>query len=148
MKAVVQRVIKASVTVNHQIIGSIDLGYMILLGIKDTDTIEDAEYLSRKIANLRIFEDDQGKMNKSIIDVFGSILLISQFTLYGNTADGNRPSFTEAAKPDIAIPLYELMIDLISKKYNIPVATGLFGANMEVELINDGPCTIILESKK
>lgn len=148
MKAVVQRVKKASVTVNHQIIGSIDLGYMILLGIKDNDTFEDAEYLSRKIANLRIFEDDQGKMNKSIIDVFGSILLISQFTLYGNTADGNRPSFTEAAKPDIAIPLYELMIDLISKKYNIPVATGLFGANMEVELINDGPCTIILESKK
>ncbi|PKL01611.1 MAG: D-tyrosyl-tRNA(Tyr) deacylase [Tenericutes bacterium HGW-Tenericutes-1] len=148
MKAVVQRVKKASVKVDHQLIGSIDKGYMILLGIKSDDSIEDAEYLSRKIANLRIFEDDQGKMNKSITDMSGSILLVSQFTLYGTTVDGNRPSFTEAARPEIAIPLYELMIDLITHKYNIPVATGIFGANMDVELINDGPCTIILESKK
>lgn len=148
MKAVVQRVKKASVKVDHQMTGSIELGYMILLGIKDNDTVEDAAYLSRKIANLRIFEDNQGKMNKSIIDVSGSILLISQFTLYGNTSDGNRPSFTEAAKPEVAIPLYELMIDLLIKQYHIPTATGIFGANMEVELVNDGPCTIILESKK
>lgn len=148
MKAVVQRVKKASVKVDHEITGSIDLGYMILLGIKDNDSTEDAQYLSRKIANLRIFEDDQGKMNKSIIDVSGSVLLISQFTLYGNTIDGNRPSFTEAAKPDIAIPLYELMIDLLSNHYHIPTSCGIFGATMEVELINDGPCTIILESKK
>ena len=148
MKAVVQRVLKASVKVDHQIVGSIDKGYMILLGIKDDDNQEEAQYLSRKIANLRIFEDSQGKMNQSIIEVAGSILLISQFTLYGNTMDGNRPSFTEAAKPETAIPLYQTMIDLLSLKFNIPVSTGIFGANMEVELINDGPCTIILESRK
>lgn len=148
MKAVVQRVKKASVKVDHRMTGSIELGYMILLGIKDNDSTEDAQYLSRKIANLRIFEDDQGKMNKSVIDVSGSILLISQFTLYGNTSDGNRPSFTEAAKPEVAIPLYELMIDLLINQYHIPTATGIFGANMEVELVNDGPCTIIFESKK
>ncbi len=148
MKAVVQRVLEASVSVNHQIIGSIKKGYLILLGIRFDDTEQDVLFLSRKIANLRIFEDENNKLNRSIKDVSGSILSISQFTLYGDTSDGNRPSFSEAAKPEVANPLYALFNQTLSEKHNIPVSTGIFGSDMTVHLVNDGPCTIILESRK
>ena len=145
MKLVVQKVKKAKVEVNNEIVGKIEKGYMVLLGIKKGDTIENADYLVRKLCNLRIFEDEKGKMNFSIKDVNGELLIISQFTLYGNTKEGNRPSFMEAEDPDKANKMYEYFIEQCHKNGIKKVEKGIFGAHMEVYLINDGPNTILLE---
>ena len=144
MRFLIQRVKKAQVDVNNKIVGKIDNGFLVFIGITHKDTKEIADYLVKKLINLRIFEDEKGKMNLSLNDVKGSILLVSQFTLYANCLEGNRPSFTEAAKPDFANELYEYIIDE-SKKKNDKVQTGIFGADMKIELVNDGPVTIILE---
>jgi D-tyrosyl-tRNA(Tyr) deacylase len=147
MRAVVQRVKSANVKVNDKIIGSIGQGILLFLGVEETDQETDLEYMCEKIPNLRIFEDENGKMNKSLLDVKGSILVISQFTLLGDARKGRRPSFTDAAKPEKAIPMYEKFIACMKEK-NITTQSGEFGAEMEVELINDGPVTILLDSKK
>lgn len=146
MKTVVQRVSSASVTVDGNIIGKINKGFLVLLGIKSTDTKQDVDYMVKKVINLRIFRDENDKMNLSLKDVNGELLIVSQFTLYGDASGGNRPSFIEAAKPDIAIPLYEYFISECKKQISV-VQTGEFGADMKVELLNDGPVTIIMESK-
>ncbi len=147
MKAVIQRVSKASVTINGQIKSSINAGLLILLGIEDADTNEDIEWLSAKIINLRIFADEQGIMNLSVKDCNGDIILVSQFTLHASTKKGNRPSYIKAAKPDIAIPIYEKMIQQLQFDLGKPIQTGEFGADMKVELLNDGPVTIIIDTK-
>lgn len=144
MKFLVQRVKNAKVDIDNKTVGNIDKGFMVLIGITHTDTKEIADYLIKKLINLRVFEDENGKMNLSLKDVNGSLLLVSQFTLYADCSSGNRPSFTNAAKPDFANELYEYIIAECKKKINI-VETGVFGADMKVELINDGPVTIILE---
>lgn len=146
MRTVVQRVSYASVTVDGNVIGKINKGFLVLLGIKSTDTKQDVDYMVKKVINLRIFRDENDKMNLSLKDVNGELLIVSQFTLYGDASGGNRPSFIEAGKPDIAIPLYEYFISECKKQINI-VQTGKFGADMKVELLNDGPVTIIMESK-
>ncbi len=146
MRTVVQRVSSASVTVDGNIIGKINKGFLVLLGIKSTDTKQDVDYMVKKVINLRIFRDENDKMNLSLKDVNGELLIVSQFTLYGDASGGNRPSFIEAAKPDIAIPLYEYFISECKKQISV-VQTGEFGADMKVELLNDGPVTIIMESK-
>jgi D-tyrosyl-tRNA(Tyr) deacylase len=147
MIAVIQRVTEASVTIQGTCKGKIDKGFLILLGIRHDDTEEDVEWLAGKIINMRIFNDADDKMNLSLADVGGNILLISQFTLYASTKKGNRPSFTDAAKPPIAIPLYESMIKNLTAKLGKEIATGEFGADMKVDLLNDGPVTIIVDSK-
>jgi D-tyrosyl-tRNA(Tyr) deacylase len=147
MKAVVQRVKNANVKVDDKVIGSIGNGILLLLGIEETDEDKDLEYMCDKVPNLRIFEDENGKMNKSLLDVGGSILVISQFTLLGDARKGRRPSFIAAARPDKAIPMYEKYIAEMKEK-NIFTQTGEFGADMKVELTNDGPVTILLDSKK
>ena len=144
MKALVQRVIQASVTVDGKEISTIEKGFLVLIGITHTDTEKEADYLVKKVTNLRVFEDENGKMNLSLKDVGGRLLIVSQFTLYGNCESGNRPSFTEAAKPDIANPLYEYFCSKCEKE-GIEVQRGIFGADMKVSLINDGPVTIFLE---
>jgi len=146
MRIVIQRVNNANVEVEGNIVGKIGKGFLVLLGIKNTDTYKDADYLVKKLTNLRIFTDDADKMNLSLQDVNGELLIISQFTLYGECKkSGNRPSFSEAAKPEIAIPLYEYFITECKK--TIPVVqTGIFGADMKVNLLNDGPVTIIIDS--
>lgn len=146
MRTVVQRVSSASVTVDGNVIGKINKGFLVLLGIKSTDTKQDVDYMVKKVINLRIFRDENDKMNLSLKDVNGELLIVSQFTLYGDASGGNRPSFIEAGKPDIAIPLYEYFVSECRKKINL-VQTGEFGADMKVELLNDGPVTIIMESK-
>ena len=148
MKAVLQRVAKASVTIDGKIVSKITNGLLILLGIGDDDTNEDIVWLSKKIANLRIFNDDKGVMNRSIIDIDGDLIVVSQFTLMANTKKGNRPSYIKAARPEFAIPLYEEFIEQIETDLNKKVGKGIFGADMKVELINDGPVTIIIDSKK
>lgn len=147
MIAVIQRVSEASVTIDNQVKGSIGTGFMILLGITHTDTQEDVEWLSKKIVGMRIFSDEEGKMNLDLKAIEGDILLISQFTLHASTKKGNRPSFIEAAKPDIAIPLYKSMIVQLEKELGKDIQTGEFGADMKVALINDGPVTIVIDSK-
>ena len=147
MKVVIQRVLKASVTIEGKKVASIENGLLILLGIVDEDSQDDINWLSNKIANLRIFEDENGVMNKSIIDVNGEAIVVSQFTLHASTKKGNRPSYIKAAKPDIAIPLYETFVKQLEMDLNKNVQTGEFGADMKVELINDGPVTIIIDSK-
>ena len=146
MRTVVQRVSSASVTVDGNVIGKINKGFLVLLGIKSTDTKQDVYYMVKKVINLRIFRDENDKMNLSLKDVNGELLIVSQFTLYGDASGGNRPSFIEAGKPDIAIPLYEYFISECKKQISV-VQTGKFGADMKVELLNDGPVTIIMESK-
>lgn len=146
MRAVVQRVSKASVTIAQQEVGKIDQGLVILLGIHEKDTQDDVDYLVKKIAQMRIFEDERGKMNRSVEDVEGQILSVSQFTLFADTKKGNRPSFISAARPETAIPLYEAFNEGIRNR-GITVATGQFGADMAVSLINDGPVTIIIDSQ-
>ncbi len=145
MKIVLQRFLTADVIIGDKIHSSIDQGLLILLGIQKADTIKDIEYLAKKIVKLRIFNDNKNKMNLSIMDLNFSIMLISQFTLYGDINKGNRPSFINAAKPAAAKPLYTLFIKEL-EKYNIKIKTGQFGAHMQVKFINDGPVTIILES--
>ena len=147
MKIVVQRAKSAKVTIADEVVGQIDHGLVLLVGITHADTIAELEYCAKKVANLRIFNDDAGKMNRSVKDVGGTILSISQFTLYGDAKDGNRPSYTEAARPEVAQPLYDEFNEILCGTHGLTVATGEFGADMAVELINDGPVTIILESK-
>lgn len=144
MKFVVQRVKNAQVDIEGKTVGKIEKGFMVLIGVTHTDTKEIADYLVKKLINLRIFEDENGKMNLSLKDVNGSLLLVSQFTLYADCSSGNRPSFIDAAKPDFANELYKYIIDECKKKIDI-VETGVFGADMKVELVNDGPVTIILD---
>lgn len=147
MRAVIQRVQKASVQVDEQVVGQIGQGLLILLGIETSDTEEDITWLSRKITQMRIFNDEQGLMNLSLEQVNGSLLLISQFTLYASTVKGNRPSYIQAARPEVAIPLYEAMIKQLEQDSGRKVETGMFGADMKVALINDGPVTIWMDSK-
>ncbi len=146
MRVVIQRVSEASVTIEGHISGEINSGFMILLGIEHTDILSDVTWLVRKILGLRVFSDDEGKMNKNIIDTKGSILLISQFTLHASTKKGNRPSFIRAARPEQAIPLYDAFASTLSDE-GLKVESGVFGADMKVALINDGPVTIIIDSK-
>lgn len=147
MKVVIQRVTRASVTIEQQLFSSINKGMLILVGIQADDTDEDINWLSSKIVNLRIFDDENGVMNKSILDSGGEILAVSQFTLMARTKKGNRPSYIDAAPPAISVPLYEKFVATLSQELHKEVQTGQFGANMKVELINDGPVTIIVDSK-
>lgn len=147
MRAVIQRVSKASVTINSSIHSSVNTGLLVLAGIEDADTIEDIEWLSQKITNLRIFNDEQGVMNISIKETGGDILLVSQFTLHASTKKGNRPSYIKASKPEVAIPMYEKLIAQLEKELGKKIQTGVFGADMKVELLNDGPVTIVIDSK-
>lgn len=144
MKLVVQRVRVAKVEVDNNVVGKIDKGFLVLIGMTHMDTKEKADYLVKKVCNLRVFEDEKGKMNLSIKDVKGKLLIVSQFTLYANCEGGNRPSFTDAAKPDIAEKLYEYFCEQC-KQNGIEVQKGIFGADMKVSLLNDGPVTIVLE---
>lgn len=147
MRAVIQRVSRASVSVEDKIISSIEKGILVLLGVEDTDSLEDVEWLSKKISNLRIFPDDAGVMNRSVTAVDGELIVVSQFTLHAMTKKGNRPSYIKAAGPDIAVPLYEAFCNKVSELTGKKVGTGVFGAEMRVELINDGPVTIIIDTK-
>ena len=145
MKLVIQRVKQAKVEVEEKLISEIGKGFLVLIGVTHTDTKETADYLAKKLCNLRIFEDENEKMNLGLKDIQGELLLVSQFTLYGDCARGNRPSFTEAAKPDFANELYEYFCDQCEKVYDFKVQKGIFGANMQISLVNDGPVTILLE---
>lgn len=147
MRVVIQRVRKASVCIDDLIFSQIDAGLLLLVGFQDEDNEDDLEWMTNKIIQLRIFNDEQQLMNRSVIDEQGAILVVSQFTLYASTKKGNRPSFIEAAKPPIAIPLYEKFIYLLQQKSQLKIETGKFGADMEVSLINDGPVTILIDSK-
>ena len=147
MKAVIQRVSNASVTINNTKVAAVQQGLLILLGIVDDDTQDDISWLSKKIVNMRIFSDENGVMNVSILDSQGDAIVVSQFTLHASTKKGNRPSYIKAAKPDIAIPLYEAFVKQLETDLGKPVQTGEFGADMKVELLNDGPVTIIIDSK-
>ena len=147
MRVVIQRVLNAGVVIEQQTHANIGKGLMILLGVEENDSIEDITWLTQKISQLRIFEDANGLMNISVQDIDGEILVVSQFTLFASTKKGNRPSFIRSAKPDIAIPLYEQFVASLAQLINKPVVTGVFGADMQVQLINDGPVTIIIDSK-
>jgi D-tyrosyl-tRNA(Tyr) deacylase len=147
VRGVVQRVKRAKVSVHEKAIGQIDHGIMLLLGVEEDDEEKDLEYMCDKVVNLRIFEDEEGKMNKSVLDVCGSILVVSQFTLLGDARKGRRPSFIQAARPEKAVPMYEKFIENM-RKMGLNTQTGEFGADMQVELVNDGPVTILLDSKK
>ena len=146
MRVVLQRVSHASVTVEEKVIGKIERGFLLLVGVTHDDTMEDMEYLVRKIVQMRIFEDEEGKLNRSIQDIGGEILSVSQFTLYADTKKGNRPSFSKAAPGDVALEMFEQFNGLL-RDTGIPVETGQFGADMKVDLLNDGPVTILLDSK-
>lgn len=148
MRVVVQRVSEASVTIDNKVKSSIEKGLLILLGIEEADTKADIDWLCGKISKLRIFNDEAGVMNKSVMDVKGGLLVISQFTLHASTKKGNRPSYIKAAKPDFAIPMYEKFIEKLSALTGQTVGSGTFGADMKVALINDGPVTIIIDSKQ
>jgi D-tyrosyl-tRNA(Tyr) deacylase len=147
MRVVIQRVTHASVIIDGRIKGAIGSGLLVLVGIEDADTAEDIEWMSSKIVSFRIFNDAHGVMNLSVKDVQGDVLLISQFTLHASTKKGNRPSYLKAARPDIAVPVYEKLIVQLEKQMQKPIQTGTFGADMKVELLNDGPVTIIADSK-
>ncbi len=146
MRAVVQRVTRAHVIIDGKTVGEIGRGLLVLLGVSHSDTADSATWLADKIVGLRIFNDDDGKMNRSVADVGGGVLVVSQFTLYGDCEKGRRPSFVAAARPELAVPLYEGFVNAI-RALGVPVATGRFGAMMQVELVNDGPVTLILDSK-
>ncbi len=148
MRGVVQRVKEASVVVDGEVVGRINRGILLLLGVGKDDTEKDLIWLADKVVNLRIFEDETGKMNLSLLDVEGDLLVVSQFTLYGDARKGRRPSFSEAAPPDYGERMYESFVEYVRKRYNLKVETGIFGAMMEVHLINFGPVTILLDSKK
>jgi D-tyrosyl-tRNA(Tyr) deacylase len=147
MRAVLQRVSKASVTVDGQVVSSIGDGLLVLLGIEDADGQEDVEWLANKMVNLRIFNDENNVMNRSVVDIDGEIIVVSQFTLHAQTKKGNRPSYIKAAKPEVAIPMYEGFVTVLEQKLGKKVGTGIFGADMKVELLNDGPVTIIIDTK-
>lgn len=148
MRAVIQRVSRASLTIDDRLYSSIDRGLVVLLGIHEDDATEDVSWLVSKIAQMRIFSDSDGKMNLSALDINGSIMVVSQFTLHASTKKGNRPSFIEAARPEVAIPLYESFVKEISDLFPNKTATGSFGADMKIDLTNDGPVTIIIDSKQ
>ena len=148
MRAVLQRVKEAKVVVDGKTVGEIKRGILVLLGVGKADTEDDAAWIADKIVNLRIFEDDEGKMNRSLLETGGELLIVSQFTLYGDARKGRRPSFTEAAPPDLGERLYEKVVENIRTKYGLKVETGVFGAMMDVHLVNWGPVTILLDSKK
>lgn len=147
MKAVIQRVLEASVTINHKIVAKINNGLLVLVGIEDADTQEDINWLTTKIVQLRIFNDENLLMNKSVQDIKGDVIVVSQFTLHASTKKGNRPSFIKAAKPEIAIPLYQSFVSSLENLLGKQIQTGQFGADMKVALINDGPVTIIIDTK-
>ena len=147
MRILIQRVTRASVTIEEKLKSMINNGLLILVGIEESDNDEDIEWLVKKCVNLRIFDDEQGVMNKSILDSGGDVLAVSQFTLMASTKKGNRPSYIKAAKPEISIPLYEAFCRKMEEALNKPIMTGVFGADMQVELINDGPVTILIDSK-
>ncbi len=147
MRVLIQRVKKASVTIDGKVKSLINKGLLIFLGICEEDNNEDIEWLTKKVANIRLFDDENGIMNKSVMDIDGEILTVSQFTLMAMTKKGNRPSYIKAAKPEISIPLYEQFCKELSNTINKPIATGVFGADMKVELVNDGPVTIFIDSK-
>ena len=147
MRVLIQRVKKASVTINNEVYSLIDNGLLLFIGICDEDNREDIEWLTKKISNLRIFDDENGVMNKSVMDIDGEILAVSQFTLMASTKKGNRPSYIKAAKPDISVPLYEQFCAEMEIAVNKPIKRGVFGADMKVELLNDGPVTIFIDSK-
>lgn len=147
MRTVIQRVTRASVTVEGQVIGEIEKGLLILVGIEEVDTQSDIEWLGGKVTNLRVFDDENGVMNKSIKDIEGDILLVSQFTLHASTKKGNRPSYIRAAKPDFAVSMYEKFIAQLERELGKPIQKGKFGADMKVELLNDGPVTIIIDTQ-
>ena len=147
MRAILQRVTQANCTVDDKITGEIGNGFLVLLGIEEADIQEDLVWLTQKIANMRVFSDENGLMNKSLADIDGNILLISQFTLFATTKKGNRPGFTRAAKPDKAIPMYEEMIKQLAALINKEIQCGIFGADMKISLLNDGPVTIIMDTK-
>ena len=147
MRAVIQRVSKASVTIDNKIYSQITNGLLVLVGIEDADTAEDIEWLSNKIVNLRVFNDDNGVMNVSVKESNGNILVVSQFTLHASTKKGNRPSYIKASKPEFAIPMYEKFVQQLGNDLGKTVSTGVFGADMKVELLNDGPVTIVIDTK-
>ena len=147
MKSVIQRVASASVTIENQVVAQINQGLLLLVGIEDLDTQEDIDWLASKIVNLRIFADEQNVMNLSVKDIKGEIIVVSQFTLHAATKKGNRPSYIKASKPDIAIPLYEKFVDQLQKEFGQKIQTGRFGAEMKVALVNDGPVTILIDTK-
>jgi D-tyrosyl-tRNA(Tyr) deacylase len=147
MRAIIQRVSEASVTVDSEIVSQIDRGALIFLGVSPTDSATEISWLTKKIANLRIFDDSEGTMNLSLIDVGGEALVVSQFTLMANTKKGNRPSYINAAKPEQAIPLYEAFVDSLEQELKKKVRTGIFGADMKIQLLNDGPVTITLDTE-
>ncbi len=148
MRVVIQRVTEANVKIDGAVTGEIGKGFMILVGIEEADGAEDIAWLTKKIVNLRVFDDENGVMNRSILDDGGDILLISQFTLHAMTAKGNRPSYIKAAKPEISIPLYEAFVKSLEEAMGKKIATGVFGADMKVSLVNDGPVTILIDSKR
>ena len=147
MRTVIQRVSKASVTIKGKVASEISDGLLILLGIEEADGQEDIDWLCRKISQMRIFSDEEGKMNRSVVDIDGAMIVVSQFTLFASTKKGNRPGFTRSAKPDVAIPLYEAFVEKLREVSGLPVGTGEFGADMKVRLVNDGPVTILLDTK-
>ncbi len=146
MRVIVQRTQRAEVRINGEIVGQIGKGYVLLVGITHSDIETDANYIAKKVAQLRVFEDTEGKMNRSLLDIGGAVLSISQFTLYGNVRHGNRPSFVQAARPEQAEPLYQYFNTRLRTEYGLQVETGRFGADMQVDFINDGPVTILLDS--
>ena len=147
MKTVIQRVSSASVTINEKTVSKIETGLLILVGIENEDTTEDIDWLTKKIVNLRIFNDENDVMNRSLIDVNGNVIVVSQFTLHASTKKGNRPSYIKAAKPEIAIPIYQKFVATLEQQLHKKIGTGEFGADMKVSLINDGPVTILIDSK-
>ena len=147
MRAVVQRVTRASVSVDDALVGKIEVGLLVLVGIEDADHFEDVQWLSAKLTQLRVFADNQGVMNLSLKDISGELLLVSQFTLHASTKKGNRPSYIKASKPEVAIPLYEQFKKQLELDLGKPIKTGIFGADMKIELVNDGPVTIIIDTK-
>lgn len=147
MRAVIQRVSSAKCSVNDQVTGEIGIGFLVLIGIEDADTDEDLDWLAQKITGMRIFSDENGLMNRSLADVNGDILLVSQFTLFAATKKGNRPGFTRSARPEKAIPMYESMIEKLSLLTQKKIKTGVFGADMQISLVNDGPVTITIDTK-
>ena len=147
MRAVIQRVSSTSVTVDGKIISKIGKGLLVLLGITDDDQLSDIEWLTKKVTNLRIFNDENGVMNRSVLEEAGDVIVVSQFTLYAATKKGNRPSYIKASKPDVAIPLYDSFVKVIEQELGKKVGTGIFGADMKVELLNDGPVTILIDTK-
>lgn len=148
MRVVVQRVTRAQCTIDGVVVGQIGEGFLMLVGITHSDTAQDVKYIAKKVAQLRVFSDNDGKMNLAIKDIEGAILSISQFTLYADTRHGNRPSFINAARPELACPLYEQLNQVLNEEYHIPIQTGRFGADMKLDFINDGPVTIIIDSQE